>query len=94
MRYLAFALVLVGVCGGACTGCDPGSHGHWSGKRKSIAFGDNAHHPGSQTVASPPRVRDFEFTFVVDGQDGRLAWVTRSDRCYHQRAVRLGYFGR
>jgi hypothetical protein len=30
-------------------------------------------HPGSQTVACPPRVREFEFTFVVDGQDGRLA---------------------
>jgi hypothetical protein len=40
-----------------------------------------AHHPGSQSVASPPRVRDFEFrvrdfefTFVVDGEDGRVAW--------------------
>src|SRR6266404_6257444 len=31
-------------------------------------------HPGSQVVTSPPRVRDFEFSFVVDGQDGRLAW--------------------
>ena len=52
---------------GPCKGCD-------SGKGKSIVFGNNAHHPGSQAISSSPRVRDFEFTFVVDGQEGRLAW--------------------
>ena len=55
----------------------PDLKGSWSGKGKSIVFGNNPHHPGSRSaVASPPRVRGFEFTFVVDGQDGRLAWVT------------------
>jgi hypothetical protein len=75
MRNLAFALAL----GGAVTAARaqdmiPDLNGTWSGKGKSIVFGNNPHHPGSQTVTSPPRVRDFEFTFVVDGQDGRLAW--------------------
>jgi len=44
------------------------------GKGKSIVFGTNPHHPGSQTPADPPRVRDIEATYVVDGQEGRLAW--------------------
>ena len=75
MRYLAFALVLVGVMTAArAQDAIPDLKGTWSGKGKSIVFGNNPHHPGSQTVASPPRVRDFEFTFVVDGQDGPLAW--------------------
>ena len=55
MRYLVFALALLG-------------------KGKSIVFGTNPHHPGSQTPADPPRVRDIEATYVVDGQEGRLAW--------------------
>ena len=25
-------------------------------------------------ATNPPRVREYDFTFVVDGQDGRLAW--------------------
>jgi hypothetical protein len=40
----------------------------------STVFGNNPLHPGSQSVADPPHVRNFEFTFVVDGQDGRLVW--------------------
>jgi hypothetical protein len=75
MRYLALALVLLGVVTAArAQDAIPDLKGTWSGKGKSIVFGNNPHHLGSQTVAAPPRVRDFEFTFVVDGQDGRLAW--------------------
>ena len=75
MRYLAFALALmVTVTVARAQNAIPDLKGTWSGKGKSIVFGNNPHHPGSQTVASPPRVRDFEFTFVVDRQDGRLAW--------------------
>jgi hypothetical protein len=44
------------------------------GKGKSIVFGSHAHHPGSQTPNDPPRVRDIEATYVVEGQDGRLVW--------------------
>jgi hypothetical protein len=74
MRYLAFVLAVVGAITAAARAQDaiPDLKGAWSGKGKSIVF--NPHHPGSQVVTSPPRVRDFEFTFVVDGQDGRLAW--------------------
>jgi hypothetical protein len=48
--------------------------GTWSGKGKSIVFGTNPHHPGSQTVTDPPRVRDIEPTYTVEGQEGRLVW--------------------
>lgn len=52
----------------------PDLKGTWIAKGKSVVFGTNPHHPGTQTMDSPPRIRDFEFTLVVEGQDGRLAW--------------------
>ena len=75
MKYLAFALTLMCVVSAArAQDAIPDLKGTWSGKGKSIVFGNNAHHPGSQTITSPPRVHDYEFTFVVEGQEGRLAW--------------------
>jgi hypothetical protein len=75
VRYFAFALALVSVVSAArAQDAIPDLKGTWSGKGQSIVFGNNPHHPGSQTVSDPPRVRDFDFTFVVDGQGGRLAW--------------------
>jgi hypothetical protein len=76
MRCLVFALVLLGTAATAARAQDaiPDLKGTWSGKGKSIVFGNHPHHPGSQTTADPPRVRDIEATHVVDGQDGRLAW--------------------
>ena len=37
-------------------------------------FGTHHHHPGTQTTADPPRVRDIEATHTVEGQEGRVAW--------------------
>ena len=75
MRHFAFVLALVGfVTAAHAQDAIPDLKGTWSGKGKSIVFGNNPHHPGSQTATDAPRVRDFEFTFVVDGQDGRLLW--------------------
>jgi hypothetical protein len=75
LRYLALALVLVGTAPAArAQDAIPDIKGSWSGKGKSIVFGNNPHHPGPQTASNPPRIREFDFTFVVDGQDGRLAW--------------------
>jgi hypothetical protein len=75
LRYFAFMLAMMGVITAvSAQDAIPDLKGSWSGKGKSIVFGNNPHHPGSHTVASPPRVREFEFTFVVDGQDGRLVW--------------------
>ncbi len=75
MKYLAISLALVGVAMTAqAQTAAPDLKGTWKGQGKSIVFGTNPHHPGSQTVTSPPQVRDFDFTMVVDGQDGRLAW--------------------
>ena len=76
MKRLVFALVLLGTAATVACAQDaiPDLKGTWSGKGKSIVFGTNPHHPGSQTKTDPPRVRDIEATYVVDGQDGRLAW--------------------
>ncbi len=76
MRHLVFALALLGatVTGAQAQTAIPDLKGTWSGKGKSIVFGSHAHHPGSQTPNDPPRVRDIEATYVVEGQDGRLVW--------------------
>jgi hypothetical protein len=52
----------------------PNLKGTWTGKGNAIVFGHNAHHPGPQTDRDPPRVHEIEAKYVVDGQDGRLAW--------------------
>ena len=76
MRCLVFALALLAAAATSARAQDaiPDLKGTWSGKGKSIVFGTNPHHPGSQTPADPPRVRDIEATYIVEGQEGRLAW--------------------
>ena len=74
-RYV-FALAILGAVVTPVRAQDviPDLKGTWTGKGKSIVFGNNAHHAGKQTIANPPRVRDIEAIHVVDGQDGRLVW--------------------
>src|SRR6516165_1798361 len=74
MTFFVFALVLLGTTAAGAQDAIPNLKGTWTGKGKSIVFGTNPHHPGAQTTADPPRVRDIEATYIVDGQDGRLAW--------------------
>ena len=76
MRRLVFAAALLGAAVAAAHAQDavPDLKGTWTGKGKSIVFGSHPHHPGQQTASDPPRVRDIEATYIVDGQDGRLAW--------------------
>jgi hypothetical protein len=76
MKQLTFALMLLGTVATAAGAQDaiPDLKGTWSGKGKAVVFGHNAHHPGSQTAADAPRVREIEATYVVEGQDGRVAW--------------------
>jgi hypothetical protein len=76
MRYLVLALALLGAAATTAPAQDaiPDLKGTWSGKGKSIVFGHHDHHPGAQTAADPPRVRDIEATHIVEGQDGRVAW--------------------
>jgi hypothetical protein len=79
MKSLALATILLFSASAAHSqAAVPDLKGTWTGKGKSVVFGHNAHHPGSQTVDSPPRISDYEFTFVVEGQDGRLAWGRNS----------------
>ena len=76
MKTFVFALALLGAAavGAGAQDAIPDLKGTWTGKGKSIVFGTHAHHPGKQTTASPPRVRDIEATHVVEGQEGRVAW--------------------
>jgi hypothetical protein len=76
VKYLVIAAALLGAAAAGASAQDavPDLKGAWSGKGKSIVFGNNPHHPGSHTSAGPPRVRDIEATHFVEGQDGRLAW--------------------
>jgi len=52
----------------------PNLKGTWIGKGNAIVFGNNAYHPGSQSPNDPPRVHEIEAKYVIDGQEGRLAW--------------------
>lgn len=52
----------------------PDVRGAWVAKGKSVVFGVTPHNPGTQTQDSPPRIRDNEFTYTVEGQEGRLVW--------------------
>lgn len=76
MRYVVFALALLGAAATAARAQDaiPDLKGTWTGKGKAIVFGNNPHHPGPQGAVDPPRVREIEATYVVEGQDGRVAW--------------------
>jgi len=76
MKRFVFALVVLGATATTALAQDaiPDLKGTWTGKGKSIVFGNNAYNPGSQTAADLPRVRDVEATYVIEGQDGRLAW--------------------
>ncbi len=76
MRSLHLILALLGAAVMTASAQDaiPDLRGTWSGKGKSIVFGTHHHHPGGQTAADPPRLRDIEATHTVEGQDGRLAW--------------------
>ena len=82
MRCLVFALALLGATAVAARAQDavPDLKGVWSGKGKSIVFGNNPHHPGSQTPADQPRVRDIEATYTIEGQEGRLVWGHSSSK--------------
>jgi hypothetical protein len=76
MKRLALVLLLLGAAtaGARAQDATPDLRGTWTGKGKSVLFGANAYHPGSQTHADPPRVQDIEATHVVEGQDGPVAW--------------------
>ena len=76
MKGAIVVLLLAGVVATTAGAQDgiPDLRGTWSGKGKTIVFGSNLHHPGTQTATDMPRVRDIEATYVVEGQEGRLAW--------------------
>lgn len=52
----------------------PDLKGVWSGPFRSVIFGNNVWHPGSETVESVPRVREVIAELEVEGQDGSLIW--------------------
>jgi hypothetical protein len=78
MRYVTGLALVVALTGIAVTAqgqsAPPDLRGTWTMKGKTVVYGANQHHPGPPAPVSPPRVRDADFTMVVEGQEGRLAW--------------------
>ena len=71
---LAFGLAIGLPASAIAQDAAPDLVGTWSGPFRTVIFGNNPHHPGSETVATPPRIREITFTLDVEGQDGNLIW--------------------
>ncbi|MGH2349376.1 MAG: hypothetical protein ACRDFT_07935 [bacterium] len=73
LLIVAVAIVLIAAGYSVAQGV-PDLKGRWSGTFRTVIYGQNPHHPGSQTISSPPRIRSIRFTFDIEGHDGRLLW--------------------
>ena len=62
----------------------PDLTGAWSGVARSIVRGSGWHHPGTETIEDPPRLREVRFTYTVERQDGALLWGTTSSPSYRE----------
>jgi hypothetical protein len=75
MRFALMVALAIGLPACAVAqDAPPDLVGAWSGPFRTVIFGHNPHHPGSETVATPPRIREIVFTFEIEGQDGNLVW--------------------
>ena len=74
MRIL-LAVLLCGLASAALAQeAVPDLTGTWVGTAKSVVFGQTRFHPGDETPADQPRVRELEWTMEITGQDGRVFW--------------------
>jgi len=74
-RILLAAMIVAGPTAAfAQDAAIPDVVGTWSGVWRTVIFGHNPHHPGSETTADEPRIREITFTLAFEGQDGRLVW--------------------
>ncbi|NWG24782.1 MAG: hypothetical protein HXY30_10305 [Pseudorhodoplanes sp.] len=74
MKTFAITLALLATTTAATAQRAPELTGIWTGQWRTVIFGSNPHHPGSQTTDSGPRVREINFTIDIEGQSGRLIW--------------------
>jgi hypothetical protein len=74
MRILIAAVACVLASAAFAQEAVPDLTGTWVGTSKSVVFGQNKFHPGSETLTAPPRVRELDYTMEIAGQDGRLFW--------------------
>jgi hypothetical protein len=76
MRVAIAALMLLAAAEAPAVAQDapPDLTGTWSGPFRTVIFGNNIWHPGSETTDSPPRVREVTVNLEVEGQDGALLW--------------------
>ena len=73
MRILIAALLVVGVSTAAgAQGAAPDLKGTWSGKFRSLVYGNNSHHPGPQASSIRLRGREISIPSFLRslGQDG------------------------
>ncbi len=74
IRLIMTAITILAAVMPAVAQTRPDLKGTWSGQWKSVVYGNNPHHPGQETIADAPRVRDVTFTFEIQGNEGRLFW--------------------
>lgn len=74
MRTWIVAAAILATAGLATAQTVPDLKGTWSGQFRTVIYGNNPHHKGSQTIKDPPRVREIVFNFEIEAQDGRLLW--------------------
>jgi hypothetical protein len=76
--------LLTGVSAAQAQDAPPDLTGVWSGAARSVVLGSGYHHPGSETIDTPPRVREVRFTYTVERQDGRLLWGRTSSPAFEE----------
>ena len=74
MRTLIAAIACTLAAAAAAEAPMPDMTGTWAGTAKSVVFGQTRFHPGDQTAADAPRVRELGYTMKITGQDGRVFW--------------------
>jgi hypothetical protein len=65
--------------------------GTWTGTTQAIVDGVGGHHPADapSRPAGPYRLRDFPFTYRIDGQDGRRFWGVGTSGNQSERIIGL-----
>lgn len=67
------ALSLLATAAAATAQTAPDLKGVWSGKVRTVIYGQNPHHPGPADQ-NTPRIREITYTYDFEGQDGQLLW--------------------
>jgi hypothetical protein len=93
--YAVAGLALVALGPGASaqdTSQIPDLRGRWVGTNEAIVMGNAPHHPLASSPQEKPRMTSVEFTFTVEGQDGRRIWGTSASPGFKEAFVGMVRF--